>query len=62
MMTSVATVRQIGSGRFIMPIRAQVSPPRNVLPAQGMVAMFPENRKAFAGLDETPWTVSIAMS
>ena len=28
------------------PIRAQVSPPRGVLPAQGMVVLFSENERS----------------
>jgi len=27
------------------PMRAQIGPPRGVLPAQGVVALFPEKRK-----------------
>ena len=50
MMTGAATSRQIGSECLITlrPIRAQVSPPRDVLPAQGVVALFPEKRNIAA--------------
>jgi hypothetical protein len=54
-------VQRLGSGPMSCPIRAQTGLPPSVLPAQGVIARFPENR-AIGGDGRRPRNPTTAAS
>jgi hypothetical protein len=46
-MTGAVTARKVGYGAWSCPIRARGDPPRGVLPAQGLVALFPVREQSY---------------